>query len=252
MQTNAKLILLTAWLSLICRTAELPAIDGGQGQPPYGGLGELSSFSTSFMTGQEARNHNIRLAASILNGKMISPGQLFSFNDTIGQRTSDRGFVKATSIEFGNKLNLEGGGICLVSSVLYVSALMAGMEIVERYPHSRQVPYILPGNDATVDFGMKDLKFKNSFTQPVVIETSIRGSRLIIRLLSQIISPYKMLLNSTSHLEDQGMVRIKVFRSRTQNGHVISDELISDDLYPAEDTRRSKETPLEDGVSWSN
>src|SRR5215470_17166060 len=132
MRANVGMVLLTSCVILFSLTAEA--------------LQELSSFSTSFNSGQEARNHNIRLAASILNGRTIKAGQVFSFNDTIGQRTFDRGFLKAPSIEFGNKLNLEGGGICLVSSVLYMNALMAGMEIMERYPHSRQVPYILPGN----------------------------------------------------------------------------------------------------------
>jgi vancomycin resistance protein YoaR len=245
MQTNSKAILLSAWLAFISRTAELPAINAPQS------LLELSSFSTSFVAGQDARNHNIRLAAYILNGHTIAAGQIFSFNDTIGERTNARGFVKAPSIEFANKINLEGGGICLVSSLLYVNALLSGMEIIERYPHSRRVPYLLPGNDATVDFGLKDLKFKNALKEPVVIQTSITGTRLVIRFLSLSTLPYKIDLRSAAHLDENEM-RFQIFRSRSQDGHVISEEQVSDDLYPTEISRRSMETPLEGGVSLSD
>jgi len=228
MRTNA--ILLTAWLAVVAPTnQQLPAV-----QQQWR---ELSSFSTSFVSGQDARNHNIRLAASILNGHQIAAGQIFSFNETIGERTADRGFVKAPSIEFGSKINLEGGGICLVSSLLYVNALMSGLQITERYPHSRQVPYLHPGNDATVDFGLKDLKFKNPLAHPILIQTSVTGSRVVIRFLSLASLPFKVAVSCKSRFDESGMLRMQVFRSRSDNGHVISDELISDDLYPATDQR---------------
>src|SRR5262249_20980060 len=110
----------------------------------------ISSFSTSFHLGEKGRSHNIRLAASTLNGKEIKAGQTFSFNQTLGERTPEAGYQKAPYLEGGDKVEVNGGGICLVSSVLYNAALLGGLEIVERHPHSRIVPYLPAGQDATV------------------------------------------------------------------------------------------------------
>ena len=90
-----------------------------------GGWLLISTYSTSFHPGDLARNHNIALAAAKLNGALIGAGEIFSFNRKIGERTAEAGYLKAPYLEGGIKINVNGGGVCLVSSVLYDAALLA-------------------------------------------------------------------------------------------------------------------------------
>jgi len=194
---------------------------------------QISSFSTSFHNGQESRNHNIRLAASILNEKEIAPLGAFSFNQTIGPRSPKAGFMKAPYLEFGEKLELDGGGVCLVSSVLYNAALCAGMEILERYPHSSLIAYLPPGQDATVNYGEKDLRFRNPWSHPVRITSQVSGSRLVISLWSDsILLPHEICIESVRTALPDGRLRVATFRNHYRNGHLIQQELLSEDSYP--------------------
>lgn len=131
----------------------------------------LSSFETVFAVWGEGvgRSANIKNAAARIDGTMILPGQVFSFNEKVGPRTAENGFVLAPEIQ-GDELAMGyGGGTCQVSSTLYAAALYGALEITDRQNHSRPSSYIQLGMDATVSYPLVDLKIKNSLSFPVMI-----------------------------------------------------------------------------------
>ena len=115
------------------------------------------------------RNNNISQACDNINGTILEPGEVFSFNDVVGQRTYDNGFLTATVIAGGQYEQGLGGGICQVSTTLYNAALKTDLEIVERHSHAWPSDYISPGLDATVDWPALDFKFKNDTDYQIVV-----------------------------------------------------------------------------------
>jgi len=134
----------------------------------------LSTFETSLMDQSPNRVNNVELACKAINGKILQPGEEFSFNDTVGPRTTDKGYKEATIIVDGEKETGIGGGICQVSTTVYQAALKAGLEITERHEHSKKVSYVPKGDDATIS-GKLDLKFKNDYDFPVKFEVATNG-----------------------------------------------------------------------------
>lgn len=122
-----------------------------------------TEFSTRYLfkQGSADRAHNIGLAVSKLDGVRLEPGQEFSFNRSVGERTAEAGFKEATAFFEGVRDQQLGGGICQVSSTLYSALMHGGFKIVERHPHSRKVPYLPRGMDAAVNWPDLDLKFVN-------------------------------------------------------------------------------------------
>ncbi|MBR4557706.1 MAG: VanW family protein [Clostridiales bacterium] len=121
--------------------------------------------------GNDNRNNNISQACANINGKILEPGEVFSFNETVGQRTYDNGFLPATVISGGEYKQDLGGGICQVSTTLYNAVLMTDLEIVERHSHAWPSDYIACGLDATVDWPALDFKFRNDSDYQIVIVT---------------------------------------------------------------------------------
>lgn len=132
----------------------------------------LVSYETPLVDKKAARLHNIDLAIAAIDGLTLPPGETFSFNQTVGARTPQRGYKKAIIFVEGKKEKGYGGGICQVSSTLYGAALQFGMEVLERHPHEREVDYAPPGKDATVAYGGFDLKLRNNTTYPIRITCS--------------------------------------------------------------------------------
>ena len=135
----------------------------------------LSDFSTSFTSSSYSRSTNIALAAEKINGVVVLPGETFSYNQTVGQRTTAAGFKSAPAYSNGEVVQEVGGGICQVSSTLYNAVLYANLEIVERYNHGFKPSYVKPGLDATVSWGGPDFKFKNNRNYPIKIITDTSG-----------------------------------------------------------------------------
>ncbi|HEY3282560.1 MAG TPA: VanW family protein [Armatimonadota bacterium] len=140
----------------------------------------LASFTTRFNPGNRDRTHNLRLVAQRLNGGVVMPGQVFSFNDRVGPRIE--GFRKAHIFVKGKIKEDLGGGTCQVSTTLYNATLLAGLPIAERNYHSLTVPYIPPGRDATVYWGSKDYKFRNPTKAPIYVRAVPKGGRLRVTL----------------------------------------------------------------------
>ncbi|HHY79745.1 MAG TPA: VanW family protein [Thermoanaerobacter sp.] len=111
-------------------------------------------------------------ALEYLNGKVVKPGEIFSFNKTVGKRTIERGFVEGLSGSGGYYYPDVGGGVCQAATALYRAALNAGFKIVERHRHLYGAIYAPKGDDAAVDWNANwDLKFKNTSPYPIIIRT---------------------------------------------------------------------------------
>ena len=126
------------------------------------------TYTTWYKVYEVDRTHNLTKAANIINGVMVKPGQVFTFNQTVGPRTGVTGYRDALIIVGDRFEPGTGGGICQVSSTLYNAVLLAGLEIVERYNHGLAVAYIPPGLDATVAYGLQDFRFRNNLTAPSI------------------------------------------------------------------------------------
>lgn len=143
----------------------------------------MGSFSSSFASSTEARASNVRLTAQRINGFILMPGDVFSYDKTIGSRTRANGYKEA-GVYVGNKVESGiGGGICQTSSTLYSAALYANLEIVSRTSHSLPVSYVPAGQDATIAEGYIDLKIKNNTEYPVKIIAAVNGRRLTCSIL---------------------------------------------------------------------
>ncbi|WML31074.1 VanW family protein [Neobacillus sp. OS1-32] len=144
----------------------------------------IGRYFTSFNPQNKNRSYNIKLAAEAINNYVVFPGETFSFNKVVGKRTKAKGYLKAPVIVRGEFSEDIGGGICQVSSTLFNAVDSAGLAIVQRFSHSRDVPYIPPGRDATVSWYGPDFVFKNKYQQPVLIRARTMGRLLIINLYS--------------------------------------------------------------------
>lgn len=143
----------------------------------------MGSFSSSFATSTEARASNVRLTAQRVNGKILMPGESFSYDKTVGRRTAANGYREA-GVYIGNKTETGiGGGICQTSSTLYSAALYANLEIVSRTSHSLPVSYVPAGQDATIAEGYIDLVIKNNTEYPVKFVAEVNGRRLTCKVL---------------------------------------------------------------------
>jgi Uncharacterized vancomycin resistance protein len=137
---------------------------------------QLAYMSTHFSTGttnDKNRGENMKLAVAKINGRILIPGEVFSFNDTVGPRTEEGGYQKAHTYSAGKVVDGIGGGICQVSSTLYGAVLKSDLEVLERRNHMFTVGYVPYGQDATVSFGSQDFKFRNSTKWPLKIEAGI-------------------------------------------------------------------------------
>ncbi len=136
-------------------------------------------FTTHYGSSSYNRRHNIELATSHINGKILAPGETFSYNDTVGPRTPRLGFLDAPTYQDGQVVPGPGGGICQVSTTLYNAVLRApGITVVERSHHSMPVHYVPAGCDATVSYGSIDFKFRNDTKGPVLVAAKTRNGAL--------------------------------------------------------------------------
>ncbi len=133
----------------------------------------LATFSTRYNTANKNRTTNLRLAANKINGTVLMPGETFSYNKVVGERTIAAGYKEASIYIDGTETDGLGGGICQISTTLFNAALYANMEMIEVNNHQFVPPYSTTGRDATVVYGTKDFQFKNSRNFAVKIECSV-------------------------------------------------------------------------------
>ena len=130
------------------------------------------------------RTKNLELACAAINGTILNPGEIFSFNKVVGERTPEKGYRPATIYQAGGKSEAEtGGGVCQVASTIYECVLYADLDVVERAPHMFTVTYVDMGQDATIYWGSLDFKFKNSTEHPIRVDASVSGGYVHIALV---------------------------------------------------------------------
>ena len=136
----------------------------------------LGFFETRYATDKkhEDRTFNLRLAASKLDGHVILPGEVFDFNQIVGPRDEASGYRVAPVIAQGELVDGIGGGTCQIAGTLHGAAFFAGLDLVERHPHTRPSFYIKMGLDATVVYPTITLRLRNSFDHPVVLHETVR------------------------------------------------------------------------------
>jgi vancomycin resistance protein YoaR len=156
----------------------LAAIDKGE---------VVARYETRFAyRGKEAgRAKNVARAAAGVDGLVMMPGDVISFNRLVGPRSLRNGFARAGEIYKGEMRMGVGGGTCQVASTFHAAAYFAGLEIVERSPHSRPSGYIGIGLDATVAYPHVDLKLRNPYEFPIVVRARVDAGRMKLELLGQ-------------------------------------------------------------------
>lgn len=218
----------------------------------------LSTFSTRYDASDKDRTTNLVLACQKLNGKVIMPGETFSYNAALGPRTYAAGYRNGKIYENGQVVDGLGGGICQISSTLYNAALMSDMEIVERRNHQFVTSYVDEGRDATVVYGSTDFRFKNTRTYPVRLVASAKGGVATVSVYgikeadreytysfkTDVIStiPYTTKYEEDSSLAagqevvkqkgTNGLV-CKTYMTKMLNGKIVSTKLLSTDTYSA-------------------
>lgn len=131
----------------------------------------------------ENRTKNLELACAKLDGIILQPGDTISYNETLGKRTREAGYLPAPAYSGTELVDEVGGGICQVSSTLYLSSLFAELTIVDRRNHGFPVNYIPLGLDATVNWGTTDLKIRNDYELPVKISAKVEDGYVKIKIL---------------------------------------------------------------------
>ena len=137
--------------------------------------------------GSANRFNNVTLAADAINGLVLEPGEEFSFNRVVGNRTYERGFRSAPTISGDQYVMSIGGGICQVSSTLYSAIKDVGLKVTERRPHSIPVSYLPAGRDATVSWNHIDFRFVNNTEYPLRLDVTIEGRILTVQVFGTII-----------------------------------------------------------------
>lgn len=144
----------------------------------------LGTYETDYRTSSSSRCNNVELAASNFNGTVVNPGEVISCSTLFQRRTAENGYKMAGVFSNGEVIQGMGGGVCQVSSTVYAASLKAGLEIVERHPHSMPVSYIPVGMDATISYPALDLRIKNNQQVPVLFKATTQNKKVKIQIFS--------------------------------------------------------------------
>ena len=189
---------------------------------------------------------NLDLGTRAIGRQKLLPGQKFSLNEALGRRTASKGYRKARAYGgSGTEIEEIGGGLCMLSTVLYNLFLRAGLEIVERHPHQRTVGYALAGFDATINFPYKDLIVRNSSGRPLEFVVIRRGRALSAELEGMFESGMEIRLARTV---SQGVIpgiiqngfRVRTTRTFLYEGLPARAEVLSQDVFGAVDQGREE------------
>lgn len=143
---------------------------------------DLLSSNTSYLDGVASRSYNVALAASSCNGKILMPGETFSYLGTIGDPSQANGYKSSTGYQNGQTVTMDGGGVCQVSSAIYYCAVYANLDIVHRANHAFTVGYVPDGLDATVYYPSLDFKFRNNTDFPIKLVSYVSGGKLTVQI----------------------------------------------------------------------
>ena len=191
----------------------------------------LSTFSTHYVNNPN-RTTNLIIASGKITGIVIMPGEEFSFNKVVGERTSAAGYRNAAIFVNGQVEDGLAGGICQVSSTLYNAVVGANLEITERHNHSKLTSYLPGGKDATVVWGRYDFKFKNNREYPIKIEMAVQNGQEIANIYGiNSAEEYEISIESQSLGRAGAYAVYNAYKVYRQNGVEVKREFLSRDLY---------------------
>ena len=219
---------------------------------------DIIGSCTTTVGGSNNRASNVKLAASLVDGTILNPGETFSYNGVVGSRQASRGFLPAPAYVGGQTVNEVGGGICQLSSTIYLASMRANLKIVERHNHTYAVGYVPDGMDATVYYGSLDFQFQNDMGRPLKISCSMEGRTLTVNLYgtkqndytvkitNKVLSttPYKTVYQEDSSITSGQKVKttgysgkkVETYRSiYDANGNLISSKLEATSQYKTRD-----------------
>ena len=216
---------------------------------------KLGTYSTRYDPTNKNRSNNLEISAKKIDGTIVLPGEIFSYNQTVGERTIAAGYKEAGAYAGGRVVQDVGGGICQISSTLYNAVLYANLEIVERSNHQFLTSYVDAGRDATVSWGAIDFKFKNTRSYPIKIEAKVKNGVCEMSIYGiKEETEYEVIIQSdvlsyisytTKYEEDSTLQEGKevveqsgytgctseAYRILKLNGKVVSKTLLSKDTY---------------------
>ena len=217
----------------------------------------LATFSTNYQASKVDRTTNLKLAANKINGTILLPGEEFSYNKIVGERTVSAGFKEAATFVSGKVVDGLGGGICQISSTLYDAVIMANLDVTVRRNHQFVTSYVPAGKDATVVWGSQDFKFKNTRKYPVRITATVQGGVATVQVwgLKEEVE-YDITIETkkiatipytTEYIQDESLPageqkvvqegsngrKVEAYKVKRLNGQVVSTTLLSKDTYNA-------------------
>ena len=147
---------------------------------------EVGEYTTSLEGRDASQRHNATLCLDKVDGVVIPPGGMFSFNEVVGPWSRDQGYRRAPVSYSGQLIDAWGGGVCQSSTTIYNAALVAGLEVPERHAHHYAPSYVEPGRDAAVAYPNIDLKIKNPYDVPVTLNATVSNGRIIASWTGQV------------------------------------------------------------------
>jgi vancomycin resistance protein YoaR len=202
----------------------------------------IASFAASVEDQDADVKHNITLACNRLNGYVIQPSAIFSFNEIIGEGNAKAGYKNGRVFYKDEVVYEPGGGLCEVSSTVFNAMLMAGFNITERHRHIKPVGYVPIGLDATIKYGKKDLRMKNPYKQPVVVRASMNDKNIVIALEGEPIGYSYNIRTEEEEVEIpltennpniRNGINVYVYRLKYSGDNLLENFLLYKDYYPA-------------------
>lgn len=200
---------------------------------------KLATKTTSLSGSNYNRINNVKLAAQHIDGVILEPGDSFSYNGTVGQRTKANGFLEAGAYANGQVVQEVGGGICQVSSTLYYCTLISNLKITARTNHYFTVGYIEPGMDATVSWGAPDFQFQNNRAFPIKIRAYVSNGSLTVEIWGTDVDGSYVKMDYTV----SGMTATTYRSVYDKNGNLLSKTQEATSVYHTHETTSPTPTP---------
>lgn len=224
--------------------------------------GKIATFTSDYASNStNNRAKNVEIATNKVNNTLLMPGDVFSYNDIVGERSVEKGFRNAPTFEGSKVVDGIGGGICQVSTALYRAVMKAGIKSIERTNHSMKPSYSPLGLDAVVAWGILDYKFKNTYNSPIFIEGITSKDRKIIfniygnkeevgnKTYDLVAGPVTTIPATVKSIDDPNLeqgktiiekkpvngYRVSSYLVTTENGQEVNRELINTDNYVKSD-----------------
>ena len=187
---------------------------------------EVLGYCETRHTNSANRNHNLQLQCDAINGLILQPGEIFSMNGVLGERTTERGYLPAPAYSGNRLVDSPGGGVCQGSTTLYNCVLLADLEVVERVCHGARVGYVPLGLDAAINWLTTDFRFRNNWNFPIQLQAWLEDGYVKMQILGTDEKDYYIRME-TGTGEDDFAWYARSFKCRYSKE---TDELLSRDV----------------------